>query len=508
VTLEKFLLSRARWRLIQGPWGSGKTTACIFALAELALSQPPGRDGKRRRRTYVVRNTYDDLLRTTIASWRTIFTEDRFGPVKLSKPYRHEIRIGDLEWEVVFLALDDADDRKKLLSAEFSDIWFNEFREMLRELMDDSDGRIGRYPSAMDGGCLRPTVVGDTNAPAPDHWFSYMSGQTPIPLDKTDDERRALVKPDSWDVFLQPGALIEVKDAAGKVTGYRPNPAAENVVGHTKRDEAGNVIQPGHDYWMNMTAGKTASWVRVNILNKPGHLQAGEPVHPQFADHQHVAKRRIEPVPGHPILYGMDFGRTPALVAGQLVHGRWRIFYERVVPKGHSMGAKQFAKFAQLDLAMRFPGFVVKGWGDPTGENMEQSDDISPFLMVRSEGMTIYPAPTNDPAVRIGAVNEALTDLMDGEPRILFCPEGCPNLIAALDGGYQYPKNFRDAPLKNQHSHVADALQYLLIGAGEGRALLHARPASGGGNVVSIGAGRTARGNAFSRRGLGGFRRG
>lgn len=493
-TLEKFLLAKTRVNLIQGPWGSGKSSASIVKLIMNALNQRPGPDGIRRRRTYVVRNTYDDLLRTTIASWKVMLPEHKFGPIKLSKPYRQHIRIGDLDWEIVFLALDDEDDRKKLLSAEMSDIWFNEFREILRSLMDDADGRIGRFPSAMQGGCDNPMLIGDTNAPPDDHWFPIMSGQSPMPLDMTDDDRRALVKPESWSIFLQPPALIEQRDADGRITGYLPNPLAENV----------KYLPEG--YYEKMVAGKTSAWIRVNVLNRPGRLVAGEPVFPQFVVARHVAPKPLEPIAGHPLLIGQDFGRTPAAVIGQCVFGRWRILYEKAVPTGKSMGAREFAKLLKLDLAQRYPGFLLKVWGDPAGQNLAEADDISPFLMFRAEDIPIYPAPSNDPAVRINAVIEALNDMMDGEPRFLVSPS-CTRLIAALEGEYQFPKSDKESPLKNHASHIADALQYLMLGGGEGRSLLHNRPReSSGSNVVQMRGRR--QGNAFSRRGLTGFSRG
>src|SRR3990167_10238170 len=56
--LKGFLMSESRLCAIQGPWGSGKSTACGYKLLMNALRQPPGPDGVRRRRTYVGRNCY------------------------------------------------------------------------------------------------------------------------------------------------------------------------------------------------------------------------------------------------------------------------------------------------------------------------------------------------------------------------------------------------------------------------------------------------------------------
>ena len=51
--------------------------------------------------------------------------------------------------------------------------------------------------------------------------------------------------------------------------------------------------------------------------------------------------------------------------------------------------------------------------------------------------------------------------------------------IQPCDGGYQYKRmevsgeRYADKPDKNMYSHIHDALQYMMLGAGEGRALLN-----------------------------------
>jgi hypothetical protein len=55
----------------------------------------------------------------------------------------------------------------------------------------------------------------------------------------------------------------------------------------------------------------------------------------------------------------------------------------------------------------------------------------------------------------------------------------CPILIKGFEGGYAYKRmevsgeRYADKPDKNMFSHVHDALQYLMLGAGEGRALMN-----------------------------------
>ena len=66
--------------------------------------------------------------------------------------------------------------------------------------------------------------------------------------------------------------------------------------------------------------------------------------------------------------------------------------------------------------------------------------------------------------------------MIDGAPGLIIDP-ACRMLRKAMAGAYCYRRlqvsgreQFRDMPDKGQYSHVAESLQYLLLGAGEGRA--------------------------------------
>lgn len=464
-TLERYLRSVARVRLMQGPRGSGKSSASSVALMMNAQMQAPSSaDGVRRTRFYAVRNTFDELQRTTLQTWRGLFPETVYGPVKGTRPMVHNIRVRDIEMEVIFLAMDDPEDVRKLLSAEATGIWLNEFRELPRKVLDEVDAVIGRYPNKQmaPGGCSRPMLVGDTNAPDENHWFAMLSGQVPIPPNTGEDERRRLIKPDTWEIFLQPPAMLEVKDAEGNVSGHVMNPAAENV----------RWLPDG--YYELMVKGKDKTWIGVNVLNRPGTDRKGQPVHPQFRRDRHVAKNLLAAVPGHPIMIGVDFGRTPAAALGQRVFERWRILRELTT---RNMGAKEFAGILKRLLAEEYPGFSYSIWGDPAGEHLAEADDISPFLMFRAAGLRIMPAPTNDPTIRRAALDELLTSSVDGAERFMVSPN-CTLLISALDGGFRFEDTrgaegvMKPAPVKDFYSHVAEACEYLMVGGGEGRALL------------------------------------
>lgn len=457
---QDYILDDAEVVLIQGPRGSGKSTASCHKLVMNAVQQPKASDGLRYRRTYVVRNTYDELKRTTVATWLLTFPEKDFGKFKYDKPFEHRIRIEDLDWQVIFLALDREEDAKKLLSTESSDIWFNEFREIPRRIIDDASAILGRYPPKKLAPCYRPQIIGDTNPPRVDHWFSVMSGQAPLPEGAGEEERRQATKPETWRIHIQPPAMFEEASADGDVIGYRKNPEAENM----------KWLPEG--YYERLIRGKSRSWVRVNVLNRPALLTSGKAVWPMFREDVHVAREALMPVEGHGLMVGLDFGRTPAAVIGQRVFDRWRILGELT---GDGISAKTFAAMLKRALAERFPGYGYVLYGDPAGAHLAEADDISPFLMFGSEGMSVFPAPSNDPTVRIGAVEECLSGLVDGQPRFKVSPT-CVRLTAALAGDYHYGQpraaNEPVAPVKNAASHIADALQYLVIGAGEGAKLL------------------------------------
>ncbi len=460
--LARYLVDPADTVLIQGPRGSGKSTASVHKLLLNAARQPPGPDGIARRRSYVVRNTFDELKRTTVQTWLAVLAEPHHGTMKWDKPFEYRIRIGPLRWDIVFLALDREEDAKKLLSSEISDIWFNEFREIPRRIIDDASAIVGRFPPKKDGGCFRAQIIGDTNPARIDHWFTVMSGQAPLPDNLTEEQRRAMQRPEGWSIHRQPPAMIEETGADGQVRRYRANQEAENR----------RWLPDG--YYERLLQGKSRAWIRVNLLNKPALLAAGKPVWPGFREEHHMAREALTAMAGHPLFVGIDFGRTPAAVMGQRIFDRWRILGELTA---EDVGAKTFAGLLKRFLAERFPGLDCRLFGDPAGQNLAEADDISPFLMFRAAGLAIRPAPSNDPVIRIGAVEELLAAAPEGRPRLTLSP-ACVRLAAALAGDYQYKRiqgageRFDEVPFKNAASHIADALQYMALGAGEGRQLL------------------------------------
>ncbi len=508
--LRDFIRCDAHVQLIMGPWGSGKTAGCcVGKIWKYATQQAPDIYGRRRTRWFIVRNTYTDLKNTTLNTWKEWFPERwpenhpaagqiAFGEITMSRPFRQMISVGDVECEVLFLALDDEEDRKKLLSLECTGFYFNEFREIERGIIDDATGRTGRFPSQKDKPDNVPKeewpswhgVIGDTNAPHEEHWFPIMAGDVPMPDHFTEEDIEAHKKPDTWEFFFQPAGMLRVYDDNGKMTGYKSNPLAEN-----------RKYLP-HNYYENMIKGKKPSWVSINILNEYGKLVEGKPVFETFREDVHVSKEPLPVSEGEVVYVGIDFGRTPAAVFGQCVGGQWRILHELLA---YNMGADRFAPLLRKELSARFPGCTFALYGDPAGDEQGQSSDDTPYRIFRANGLRVLPAYQNNKlGLRLGAVESCLgrSNTWNTGPGFLIDPS-CKTVIAAMNGGYQCKRirasgvaRYSEVPDKNQYSHPADALQYMLLGAGEGKALLM----TAGGSSKPIHKPRTSNANSRRRR--------
>ena len=487
---KTFMKDKSFVRGIRGPVGSGKSVACCMELMRIAVNQSPNKSGVRRTRFAVIRNTNPQLKTTTIKTWRDWFS-DEVGRFVWSPPYTHNIyfALADktiVECEVIFLALDKQEDVKKLLSLELTAVWVNEAREIPKSIIDACTMRCGRFPSMRDGGPTWYGVIMDTNSPDETHWWAIMSGEAPAPEYMSDDEKLLLVKPDDWTFFSQPPAMKEILDKEGNLTGYEKNSKAENQEN----------LQS--DYYDKIILGKSSMWVKVYVLNQYQSLLDGKPVYPAFRKETHVANSPIQPIQGKDVIIGIDFGRTPSAVfSQQTTFGRWIIFHEVI---GQDMGAGRFAEILKKEIARnQWSELDFKFIGDPAGNQMAQTSEHTPFMILRAAGITAYPAPSNDIQMRIESVESVLNRMTDGTPSLTISPT-CTVLISGFEGGYQYKRTYNmgrethdDRPSKNRFSHIHDALQYAMLGGGEGRRVI-----LGGRSTLSPTTAERA-GNPFSR---------
>lgn len=447
-TLAAFHRSDAFYRGVMGPVRGGKSTAMSWEIMTRAQRQAPDDKGIRRTRFVVVRNTYRELLDTTIKTWQDWFRPKYFGTLN-HNTMTHSInfKMGDdtqVELEVLFRALDRPDDVKKLLSMEVTGAWVNEAREVPKGVIDVLGDRVGQYPAMKDGGCTWRGVMMDTNPPDDDHWWYRLA---------------ELERPAGWSFFKQPGGLIEV---GGK---FFENPAAEN----TKN------LEPG--YYLTRIAGKSPDYIRVYYCNQYGFIKEGKPVIPEYIDAIHCSQEILKPVPGLIVYVGIDFGLTPAALFGQrLPVGRWQWFDELVT---EDMGAVRFAELLGTKLRGEYQGYEFDIYGDPAGDSRAQTDETTPFDILKANNIPAKPAPTNDFTLRREAVAVHMGRLaMDGKPGFMISPK-CAITRKGLAGAYKYRRiqvageeRYEDKPYKNRYSHPCEAGQYLMVGAGEGKMLI------------------------------------
>lgn len=479
--LTGFLLSNARVRVIRGPIRSGTSSACCQEIWRRACEQEPEADGVRRTRWAVVRNTYPDLQQSAIKTWLSWFPEKAFGRFLQSKPMIHKMNLKrGIDCEVVFIALDKPDDVKKLRSTEWTGIWFNELEYIPRELFDEAESRVGYYPAVKDGGATWSGVFADLNAPTEDNWLVRMTGEVPLPEDTPEDERAAYQWPEGWDYFVQPPGLVEIYGADGKtVVDYEINPKAENMNWIPKVN--------GRPLYIETIKGKSKRWIDSRIMNRITAPVDGSPVWPQFVLETHVAKQTLRYNPAYPLYVGIDFGRRPAAVFGQLINDRWVIIGELL---GIDEGATIFAPRVRRWLFQNCPGLFAANdngsaedaissgrlrlYGDPKGQDKVQSDETTAYDIFRSFGLRVVPAPipSNNIQTRIEAVAYILQTMRDGMPRFLLSSV-CLTLKMGMAGGYHFKQGDaqRVEPVKDRYSNPCDALQYLVIGAGEGSAM-------------------------------------
>lgn len=229
-TLSRFLDSDAFVRVVMGPVGSGKSSACVLEILRRAMEQAPGPDGLRRTRFVVVRNTYPELRDTTRKTFEHWVPPD-LGTWN-AQEFSFHMRFKDVDCEVLFRALDRGADVKKLLSLELTGCYFNELREIAKDIFDGMQGRVGRYPSAAQGGATWFGVWADTNPWHKGHWGSELFASPP----------------EGFELYRQPGGL---------------SPDAENV----------SHLPAG--YYERLCRGKSKEWVDVYVHAKEAFSDVG-----------------------------------------------------------------------------------------------------------------------------------------------------------------------------------------------------------------------------------------
>jgi hypothetical protein len=493
--LTQFVMDNSRVAIVEGPIGSGKSKGARMRLWRHACEQEKSPlDGLRHSRWGVIRNTYAELKQSVVKDWLEDFPEHLYGRFTYSKPFEHNIRVGDVALEVIFIALDSDEDISKLRSTQFTAFYFNEVQYASRAMFMEALSRTPRFPSAAHGRATWSGVIADMNSPEEeDNWIALMQGQVAFPAHWSEEEKAEYRWPEEegWKFFLQPPALLEVLDERGAVKGYRVNPKAENSKWLQPIARGDGSYRP---FYLGQAVGKSKAWIDSRLLNKITIYADGSPVFPQFRPERHVAKEILKPVHGQPVVVGLDFGRNPAAVFLQAIHGRVFVQFEL---QGFDVSAQTFAPMVKQEIARRFPSFKLEEFrffGDPKGRDKGQATDTTPFEVFAAHGLKVKPAPVrqNNIGERLAAIDNLL-ERAPGGLEALVISQACPRLRMALTGKYvveKKPDSSAREPKKDQWADLPDAFGYGVLGTGEGYAMTGRMAPNAGKPQVSARRGR------------------
>ena len=470
-TVARFIRSDATGKFIVGPQGSGKSVGSVIDLFKRAFEQAPDKQGLRRTRWAIVRNTGKQLVDTTIKTWddwipqtvtmggrnvqvgywlgknaqqRTFyFGKNPSGEYTVPHPSGDGTKVYA---EFLFRALDKPAQERDLLSMEVTGFWFNEFVEIRYPIIIKAMGRKGRYPKKGDVPATWAGIIGDSNpgvVGTPHHRLVF---------DGIDQQTIDMIELDGGEVptiesFSQPGGL----DADAE--------NIENLLGGR---------QYYYDYIaMSRANGEDQSLVERYVNAKWVAAPDGAAVFgAQFKRQVHVAGTVLQAQKRRVIVIGMDFGLLPAAVCMQMdAQERWAVLREFYTEKRQPRPLSTFMESFRPRLSEWFGAdaeYMVIA--DPAGEARSATDGRSCYDLLRSMKFLTIPGKIGLED-RIGSV-QSMLNRAPGSPSSVLISPACQWLISGLEGGYQFRRlqtnqeRYSDEPDKNEYSHLIDAFQY------------------------------------------------
>jgi hypothetical protein len=399
--------------------------------------------GVRRTRWAIVRSTYPELKNTTLKSFQE-WVPERMCHVNMQPPFsgliKQDLPDGTrVEAEIIFLALDQADDVKKLKSIEFTGIFINEVRYCDETIFITCKERVGRYPKkSPDEGFMGASwsgIIADTNAWATTHWLYEMF-----------DTGEVL---EGHKLYEQPPAIYWQKDSDGKGGHWEVNPDAENLY-----------YLPANYYARQLIGGKD-DILRVELGLERGISRQGKPVFPNFSEKLHVSPKPLVGRRGIPLVLAFDWGLNPGCIFGQPQPGGFAHILECLSPADLSL--EEFTDDYVIPLLnKKYGGYNIIAVGDPSGARSKLVK-ATPYSILAERGIRCYPTTTNKFKVRKEAVDWFLDRhklLID--PSLTVLREG-------FAGGYHYAEiqnnkgMYKEEPVKNMYSHPLDAVQYFAL---------------------------------------------
>ena len=461
-----FYADRSFLSSIAGPIGSGKTTAGIAKCFAIGMEQHPNAEKWRHIKVAVVRDTYPNLWKSTIPTFRkyidtravnveTKGTEGRQYQIKI----KNKLKDGTiLEIVFDFMALGDGAVDDLLGGYEATIIWLDEAADLSVAAIDFCKGRVGRYPAGILGKCNFACVLLTFNKKDIDHWiYKYCVDEIA----------------ENHTFFDQPGGIISAIEgekgsfaSAGKF--WKFNPKCEN---------SHNLTPSAEQYYTNAAIGSDLSTIQRMHCNVWAASKDGTPVFPEFDDAIHT-NPNLTPIENLPIVIGVDGGFTPGVVFLQQDNtGRIAVLSEIVMFGTETMSATQLGQKINQVIAQQYPTNPVHAiYTDPAnnarGHDAEQMSIQDHLRKTTNLRVLSAPVRNNNISDRLEVVRQSLTTLINGKPQLVV--GNCPGLKKGFMSGYHY-KSIKtgDGEMSDSQpnkmsasSHIHDALQYGLLGLG------------------------------------------
>lgn len=436
-TFMKIHQDTSRVKFVMGPVGSGKSSGCVFDLFFNAMQQRPDANGVRKSRYAVIRATYPQLRSSTIKTWiewfkdkiRIVYTTPITGRIQ------YDLDDGtSMDMEIMFIAIEDEQAAERLRSWEFTGAWVNEAHEVPEYIMTILMQRTNRFPSMRSGGAVHPCILLDYNAVSTDHWLYRWAEET---------------RPEGCSFYRQPPAMIEYEP--GK---YKINPEAENIE-HLDAS-----------YYPNIVAVSSRESILTDILNQYGERKSGKPVYKDFDDLAHTLKEDVRPPLGSHVIIGLDQGLSPAAAFTYVDYDGALCVFDEITTQDCSL--KEFAEEHLWPLIHSKYPYIKNNFScyiDPAAAQRSMNDAKAGYEILKEAGLPVKLARTNNATDR----RESVIHFLRLKNRFKLCPR-CTILRKGFISGYKYEekrsvdgKTYKDKPMKNEFSHVHDALQYACL---------------------------------------------
>ena len=444
---------------VMGAYGSGKSTGINMQVILNAVQHmPPCKDGVRRAKVAMIRNTYEELKQTTFELWGSWF--DELGEVRSTqKPleYHHVFydKDGKIELDLQFLSLDKKEQFRKLRSSFFTFAYINEVSESPEGIISQVLARTGRYPSMdlidiskVKRWYERDVMVDDewqvTKTP---YWAGVMCDTNPPDTKSEFYDIFEVQQPRRYKLYKQPPGLIATPK------GWSVNQNAENIE------------RLGLDYYIKQTYSNSEEFIKVFCCGEYGVLKSGKLVYQGYNDNIHAVDK-VEFVKEAGLRLAFDTWFNPACTVSQYSMQQLRVL---AALKEEGCTLEAFVnEVIKPFLHDKFNGVRLESIVlDPAGMAGEKikgaTSDYS--ILKKAFGDVVRPASTNVIKTRLNAVEHFLSTLIRGNPAIIIDKQGCDPLRQGFLKEYVWRENRGTGetiyePLKNRYSDIQDALQY------------------------------------------------